>query len=444
MALLSNFYNNMFAIEIAVYGIIAATMFVFVQMFHAQFSYRQIGLAFKNIWLILYVALSSLTMIFTAAASLELSLPSHNFLPWWDVGSRALFVNEFTPLLLLIVFFASIIVCVVFVIRNLRYLHPSRVLLLIGESIRNEDIKNFLLKKFGVPLPSKWMWMHKPKKSQTATATDSDLNELGDDNDNKVGLPHKKERDPELAYKEYEKVKNKAKDAPDPFEPISVILVSALRKGDIGILNEICDVLVNISRRFLTSVETRGSGASWSPYSKIGRWYVEHMGDFLWAHMQIAEKQSLDLGRVMMLEISNRIAKHVVVKREFLEIKAVLDFWKKVGDDAIGRRIDSFICVITCYDDLCEKAFGEGISVNQQWIDEIFRHLGWLGEKLFSKQPIEDEPLMIDDYHYPVHNRFLDILLSYSQKYDSKYPDSYPCNLFRSNHRDSLSAYDYS
>ena len=69
------FYNNLFMIEIAVFGIIAAAIFVFVQVVYSQFSYREVINIFKNGLIIGYLFLSTITLIFTAIGSLLLSFP---------------------------------------------------------------------------------------------------------------------------------------------------------------------------------------------------------------------------------------------------------------------------------------------------------------------------------------------------------------------------------
>jgi len=70
-----SFYNNLFAIEIAVFGIIAAAIFVFLQIVYSQFSYREVYGIFKNVFLILFLVISTITLLLTAAGSLLLSFP---------------------------------------------------------------------------------------------------------------------------------------------------------------------------------------------------------------------------------------------------------------------------------------------------------------------------------------------------------------------------------
>src|SRR4030042_4765484 len=73
-----SFYNNLFTIEIAAFGIIAAAIFVFLQIVYSQFSYREVYGIFKNVSLILYLIISIATLLLTAAGSLILSFPELN------------------------------------------------------------------------------------------------------------------------------------------------------------------------------------------------------------------------------------------------------------------------------------------------------------------------------------------------------------------------------
>jgi hypothetical protein len=49
------FCKNLFAVEIAVFGIIAAAIFVFIQVVYSHFSYREVGGILKNVFLVLYL-----------------------------------------------------------------------------------------------------------------------------------------------------------------------------------------------------------------------------------------------------------------------------------------------------------------------------------------------------------------------------------------------------
>lgn len=72
---IAGFYNNLFTIEIAVFGIIAAAIFVFLQIVYSQFSYREVYGIFKNVFLILFLITSFITLLLTAGGSLILSFP---------------------------------------------------------------------------------------------------------------------------------------------------------------------------------------------------------------------------------------------------------------------------------------------------------------------------------------------------------------------------------
>ena len=133
------------------------------------------------------------------------------------------------------------------------------------------------------------------------------------------------------------------------------------------------------------------------------------------------------------MEISKDVISYISERNNFQEIKKILSFWKGVADNSIGKSIKVFNDSIEYYRDLCNYAFENGIEENKQWLDELFRHLGWLAERLLSKQGIEEKPLMADDY-YNEYDQLFDVLISFSYEYHNKYPMSYPLIYFDAIH----------
>ena len=155
------FYNNLFTVEITVFGIIAAAIFVFLQIVYSQFSYREVFIIFKNKYLASYFVLSTFTLITTGFSSLLLSFPSHNFIPAVNFNINGLMFNEYFALGTLLSFFISLALFVLLTFANLKYIRPPMIALLIGEGIKVNQIRNFLLKKYGVSAPDSWAFASK-------------------------------------------------------------------------------------------------------------------------------------------------------------------------------------------------------------------------------------------------------------------------------------------
>ena len=150
---LAAFYNNLFAVEITAFGIIAAVILVFLQLFHGQFSYRQVSLIFRNIFFISVFLTSVITIAGTGMASVLLALPSHDFVPKIDFHAQEIFLNYFAPVILLVLFFLAMILFLVWIVVNLKYLKPANTLLLVAKRIKQKNITEFVLKKYGVTSP---------------------------------------------------------------------------------------------------------------------------------------------------------------------------------------------------------------------------------------------------------------------------------------------------
>src|SRR5688572_26405827 len=133
---IADFYNTLFSIEIAVFGIIAAAVFVLTQMVHADLSYKGVSVLFRPKFALIPVAIGSLTLLFTATGSLLLSFPSFDFIPQINLGTRLLFSSGYAALAALALFILSVAGFFLLVVKNATYLRPSRMALLIGTTIR--------------------------------------------------------------------------------------------------------------------------------------------------------------------------------------------------------------------------------------------------------------------------------------------------------------------
>jgi hypothetical protein len=121
MDLISSFYNSLFTIEIAVFGIIAAAIFVFLQIVYSQFSYREINGIFKNVFLISFLIIGAVTLLLTAGGALLLSFPSLNLTVAGNFSLKDIFLNWVTAFYLLFSFFLSLAIFGVFTFSNINY-----------------------------------------------------------------------------------------------------------------------------------------------------------------------------------------------------------------------------------------------------------------------------------------------------------------------------------
>ncbi len=74
------FYYLLFQIQVAVYGIILAVVFVFIQLIYGNFPHTKITSLLKSPSLALALFLSIISFLYTAVATLLLSIEDHDLI----------------------------------------------------------------------------------------------------------------------------------------------------------------------------------------------------------------------------------------------------------------------------------------------------------------------------------------------------------------------------
>lgn len=434
-----SFYNNLFAIEIAVFGIIAAAIFVFLQIVYSRFSYREVHAIFKNRLLVLYLIISTITLLLTVAGSLILSFPGLDPILGANLVVRDVLQDWVVAFSLLVSFLLSLTLLIVFIVSNIRYIRPSRVALLISKGIGKDQIRDFLLRKYGIPAPDDWMSLLRQYGvgfvSIRTTGPESDeKHEI--EEEERTQIESKKQLLAKAILenkKKYERVKKAVEHAENPMEPLDALMLKAINSVDLATTEEIQSLLLRISTNFISNYKDDGDKKGWSPYSGIIQKYLEYLTELFRMHLSMCDRQKLDPVKVKILETSEKIANQVI-EANAGAINIILTFWKEIADDAIGESRIIFNKVIQSYQGLAHYAFEKGIEDSGDWLDEIFRDLGWLGERLISLQGIEEKPMMRDYHYFNEFDQLFEALLSFSHEYNNKYPISYPLVYFDAVH----------
>lgn len=429
----ASFYNNLFAIEIAVFGIIAAAIFVFLQIVYSQFSYREVYGIFKNVFLILFLVISMITLLLTAAGSLLISFPELNPAFSANLGVNSIFRNWTVAFSLLFLFLLSLVLFAVFTFRNISYIRPSKVALLISKGIKREQIQDYLLNKYGITPPDHWLFLSRPMDFVTVRSAGFDTDERQElSEEERAQIESKKQRvERQLSdnKKTYEKVKQVVEHAQDPIEPLNALMLRAINNVDLGTISETQSILLDISADFIENCRNDRNAKEWSPYSGMSQKYLEYLTDLFRVHLSMCDRQKLDSVKLTILETSEKIA-YKVISVDLNGLDIILTFWKEVADNAIGKSREIFNKIMQLYRNLADCAFERGIDDNKNWLDEIFRHLGWLGERLISRHGIEEKPLMRDHKYFNEYDQLFEILLTCSHEYNNKYQTSYPLIYF--------------
>ena len=226
----------------------------------------------------------------------------------------------------------------------------------------------------------------------------------------------------------YEKVKQAVEHATDPMEPLNALMLRAINNVDLGTINEVQTMILGISQDFISNSKNTNDSRVWSPYLEINRKYLEYITQLFRLHLSLCDRQKLDSAKIMILDTSEKIA-DCVISIDSKNIDILLMFWKEVADMAIGDSREIFNKIIQFYRKSANSAFKLGIEANEYWLDEIFRQLGWLGERLISRVGIEEKPLMRDHHYFNEYDQLFEALLTAGYEFN-KTPTSYPLIYF--------------
>jgi len=411
---ISSYYNTLFTIEISVFGIIAAAFFVFLQIVYSQYSYREVNIIIKNGVLITYFIVSSITTLMTAVGTFLVAFPSSTLLSWAFAYTDC-FRNALVSFVLLVLFFISLALFAVYTFLNLRIIRPSKIALLIGRRITPDRLINHLLLKYGFSSPNDW-----PYALSTYFIPNSALTPPPS------SVVEQSERR-EGAQKEYARVKKKIANAQDPMEPLHALMLKSINNMDLATIKEIQTVLIQISASFMKDNRLIVAPSEWSPYRDLTRVYLEYLTDLFRVYIEMSERQKSDSIKMELLDTSGQIANQVVTYKR-TDVEIIFSLWKAIADDALGKSPVVFSKIIQLYRSLGDWAFDNGVE-EEKWTYSIFRDLGWLAERMITRQGIEQKPLMINYDYSNSYDHLLEAILSYSGKYDKR-PNSYPLIYF--------------
>lgn len=440
MATAADFYNSLLASEIAIFGIIAAALVVFFEMVYAHLSYRGASTIWKS-WLLWSSIICGLTtVLFTAIGSLLLSFPSFNFIPVFDFRSRDFYQNGYTGLTAVVLLAISLILFLLLVVRNGKYLRPSRIALLLGQRIKPEVLRDYLLHKYGLPRPDNYPYPDKIYRSlgidHPAGIIIKIYGEEREETKEEIEERNRKEaaarRKLEFYQQQYETLTRKYEHGEDPFTALSMLLVRSVDNYDTPTAGDVISLIERISIGFIEKYSQRESKESWSPQDRIIVNYLDHVLDLIRIHTEHCERGRHQNIQLQLLQITHRLGTELLQRELVDEERVVMNFWKDIADRSAAVAPRIFCECIRYYNDLFEQLIGR--SEHEELLKDLFRHVGWLGERLLSKTGVEERPLMMDQTYNTQYDSLLEAILRYGSVIDSKRPDMYPLIYFDAVH----------
>lgn len=428
---LLNYYNTLFGIEIAIFGIISAVILVFIQLVYSNYSYRHISHILANRWLKLYFVFSTIDLLITSAGSYFLSLGHHDIFPGIYLGTDLIITNQFYALVCLLLIFLSISFFIILIVKDITYLQPHRAIFLLLKNTTYDQIKEYLWKKYGLEPPYNLRIrfagtilddLKRPKETKKAREA-------------RLKKQYQKE-DEELKRVEAEiKVINaRVQNAEDPLLPIRDMMIQFVKRADLSSLEESSNLIGDITTSFFKSLPK--TTKSWKAEDILAARYTDHLIELLETVVEVADKEQLESAKRIIIESSHKIALHLYEANYFGELDKIEEFWQRTADKSIGNSTILFQNIIKYYQEIGEKLFkslsdkDSKIEENERIIENLFRYIGWLGERLLIKLPLEESPLF-QNYEYSTeYDTYYNCLLTFSSIYDREQPKLYPLIYF--------------
>ena len=420
---LIDFYNTLFGIEVAIFGIISAVIFVFVQLVFSTYSYKHIGHIVKDKWLVLFTVFSISDLIMTSVASYFLSLGKHDLIPGLYLYTQVIITNPYYPLICLLSIFISLGFFAKLILNDLSYLQPRRALLLLSQDIAYVQIRDYLWKKFPLSVPynirvrfTLFEELKKPKKKAKSSKKQKDL-----------------DKEELRITTEITRINSKVKYAEDPFLPFRDMVITSIKKSDLSLLEEACHLIEETTERFLLGLPKFSE--EWTAEKPLSSNYIKHLIEIFDTFIEIAEKEGLESAKRSVLRTSYVITGKLFEINLFDEVDKLCEWWQKIADDSIGRSSILFQDIIKYYSDVGARFFKlvkktSRKEQNQRLLENIFVYIGWLGERLLIKLPFEESPLFSNHSYSTEYDDYYNCLMSFGDLYESDAPQLYPLIYF--------------
>ena len=430
---LLNYLNTLLGIEVAIFGIISAVIFVFIQLVYSNYSYKHISHIIKNAWLILFFVSSVLDLILTSFGGYFLSVDSQNIYPKLYSFAVTSITNPLYGLTCLILMLVSILFFTILIVKNITYLQPHRAILLLAKNIHYGDVRDFIWRKYDLEPPYTLRFRIVP---YLITEKGSKKTE-----ENRKANQKKKEKEDDkkllVIEKQIKAIKKKTANVEDPLISIRDLMIQFIRRTDLSSLSEACNRLLSVSNIFINNVPNKKAD-KWSPEDVLLRNFTHYLIEMLSTLLEIAEKEGLESAKNIVLIVGYEYSSTMLQKRNYSEIEIILEFLQSIADASIGKSSIVFQNIMRhfqttaegIFDSLKNKPGNEEQDGRLRILDTIFRSIGWLGERLLTKLPIEDTPIMMNYDYSTNYGSLLNCLVSLGDRYDHDHPNLYPLIYF--------------
>ena len=232
-------------------------------------------------------------------------------------------------------------------------------------------------------------------------------------------------------YQAYKSLLYKAQSTMDPLEALNAFIIRAIYKYDLLILDDAKNILASITDSFVSKYNSKIDITQWDPCAFLVQHFLEYIIEMLQCYIDMFDSLSLDYGVIKILDISQELLTRCIpYNTDANEIKYLLNFWKtNAYKYMVGHpKIFNHVCMF--YDDLSKTVFYGKIKTKDNILDEVYRHIGVLGEKLLNEKKIEKRPLTYDNLLFSEYDHIANFLTKNCNYYVEQADNSYPLVYF--------------
>jgi hypothetical protein len=363
----------------------------------------------KLIWIGLFCLAS---LLLSALAALLSAFPKHDIIPSVNFHSRALLKSPGFAVIALFLFLGSAIAAIWVAIAEILSLRPSGLIDKARKNINDNHLKMYLIKKYGLQKPFLIRFHIE-----------------GIDEPEEMKERFEKE-DKQYAedMKVYESLMGQSGNENDPLEAIGELAIRSIRNRDTSLLEKALNALGEALQKNIRVKE--GEGSNWGANSFIYGHLIEHL--LMWISFLIEECRKEGSSRLAgyVYGFTDQIASEAVKKGDLQAAKRIISYWKLEADQALSGDTRTFIQLIGLQRKLGEELFSEQDDGSKaEMLNEVFRSLGWLGERLLEKG-IEKKPLMQDRDYETSYDALFEAILTFDDLYKRQRPKDYPLIFF--------------
>lgn len=370
---LVNLYILLFNLSVTILGISIASIIAITQILLPLFSFNRTNRIVLDGKIFAALSLPLIAILLTSVPFIWLSNGSKDYITNGHFHFYESFSSIWYQILCVIMLFLGLGALGYWLYRQSRLLIPSVAIKSIHQSLNNTQIKEYFLWRYASP-PMPPMHLNLAKIVGDVANKTEEYDE------------EKAKKDYQVALKKYEKMRKGQEKQDNPLLPLESYLLQSIRKGDLETMGRALHAFEDII------AEHTQEDSDYAKY--ILKYYLTVVSNSI----DLAYSLGMKSFPIELLESSKRVVDTFVDKRTFYPVNDIIDFWQSQADDLQGRQSSAYRTILmnlgqTGEDILRDKENdtkdAEGV------LDNIFRALGWLGERLLAKGVPEQKPTML-------------------------------------------------